>query len=379
MRLNSPLQKKLSGYSFLGLVVFLAGVIAVSLPRTASSTATPSQESVSAAVIVRQISLATKDLVYDPVTQQIYASVPGSAGGLANTITKIDPVSGNVGASVAIGSEPGKLAISDNSQYIYVALDTPGAVRRFDLTTQTAGLQFQVGTGPSGTFFVEDMGVMPGQPGTVAIARFYSGTSHAGVAIYDNGVARPTTTATFPVNNVIEFSATASRIYGFDNRSSAFNFSKLTVDASGVSITSTVPSLITGFDAGMVYHNGRIYSSRGKVVDPEAGVQVGTYPGIAQSSLVLPDSSANRVYFLVRTDVSTCTLKEFDQTTFVQTGSLTITGTSGNPGSLIKWGSNGLAFRTSGNQVYLLSHLIRLPGLPEVPVIVSDPVCTNVV
>jgi DNA-binding beta-propeller fold protein YncE len=294
MKFPSQIHRRITPLSFPWLVVFFAGIIAVFLPRIATSTLTSTQQSVPTAVAVRQITLATKDLVYDPLSQRIYASVPGSAGGIGNSITQIDPVPGTIGASVAIGSEPGKLAISDNSQYIYVALDTPGAVRRFDLTTQTAGLQFSLGSGPSGTFFVEDMGVMPGQPDSVAISRMYSGTAHAGVAIYDNGVARPTTTATFPVNNVIEFSATASRIYGYNNRSSGFDFSKLTVDASGVSIASTVPSLITGFDAGMVFQNGKIYSTRGKVVDPEASVQVGTYPGIAQSSLVLPDSSVNR-------------------------------------------------------------------------------------
>src|SRR4029079_17511347 len=65
---------------------------------------------------IRQVSLPANDLAYDPTTGKIYASVPGSAGSIGNSITAIDPETGQVGASVFVGSEPGKLAISDQGQ-----------------------------------------------------------------------------------------------------------------------------------------------------------------------------------------------------------------------------------------------------------------------
>src|SRR6266849_1799221 len=85
---------------------------------------------------VHPVSLATNDLVYDPGTRRIYASVPSSAGANGNSITAIDPVTGAIGPSVFIGSEPGKLALSDDGRYLYVALDGAAAVRRFNLATQ---------------------------------------------------------------------------------------------------------------------------------------------------------------------------------------------------------------------------------------------------
>src|SRR5689334_17207270 len=77
---------------------------------------------------VRQVSLPSNDLAYDPVTGRIYASVPSSAGTRGNSITAIDPETGQVGASVFIGSEPGKIAVGDLGGILWVSLDGAAAV-----------------------------------------------------------------------------------------------------------------------------------------------------------------------------------------------------------------------------------------------------------
>lgn len=146
---------------------------------------------------VRRLQLPTKDITYDPRTQTMYASVPGSAGVGGNSITPINPATGVLGTPVFVGSEPGKLALSDDGQYLYVALEGAGAVRRLDVATQTPGQQFALGTGQfGGQFFVEDMEVLPGNPEAVAVSRRNTSSSprHEGVAVYDNGVRRSVTT-----------------------------------------------------------------------------------------------------------------------------------------------------------------------------------------
>src|SRR5205807_1842585 len=97
---------------------------------------------------LRRISLLTRDLVYDRRRGKIYASVPSQGGAVpprsgapGNTVTVIDPITATIGPSIFVGSEPGKLALSDDGRYLYVALDGAAAVRRIDLDTQTAGLQ----------------------------------------------------------------------------------------------------------------------------------------------------------------------------------------------------------------------------------------------
>ena len=95
------------------------------------------------------------------------------------------------------GQRAGEIAISDDGQFLYVALDGAAAVRRVSLATLTADLQFGLGADQFfGPFYVDDIAVLPGSPHSVAVSRRNVGFSprHEGVAIYDSGVQRPTTT-----------------------------------------------------------------------------------------------------------------------------------------------------------------------------------------
>jgi DNA-binding beta-propeller fold protein YncE len=121
---------------------------------------------------VRQFPITVKDLMFDRNTGKFYASIPSGAGAMGNSIAKIDPATGQVESFVFIGSEPGKLALSDDGHTLYVSLEGAGAVRKFDITTQTAGEQFALGDSTSnGPFFVNDLAVAPGQPNVVAVSR----------------------------------------------------------------------------------------------------------------------------------------------------------------------------------------------------------------
>ena len=121
---------------------------------------------------VRQFPITVKDFVFDRNTGKFYASIPSRAGAMGNSIAKIDPVSGQVEGFVFVGSEPGKLAISDDGHSLYVSLEGASAVRKFDITTQTAGQQFGLGDSTSnGPFFVNDLAVAPGEPNVVAVSR----------------------------------------------------------------------------------------------------------------------------------------------------------------------------------------------------------------
>src|SRR2546430_1887186 len=90
---------------------------------------------------VRQLGLPTKDLVYEPHTARIYASVPSNVPGLENRVVAIEPTTGVVSGSIFVGSEPGKLALSSDGQTLWVALDGAAALRAIDLPTWTVGPQ----------------------------------------------------------------------------------------------------------------------------------------------------------------------------------------------------------------------------------------------
>ena len=359
----------LDGYSHrvvvlvLGLVSFAGGVLSYSgssLLSPADVETTVSRPSVMPASIsnVKKLSLATKDLIYDPIGERIYASTPGSAGSNGNSLVPIDPVNGAIETAIPIGSEPGRLAISDNGQYIYVALNGVPAVRRFDTASRMPGLQFNL-TGPFGQLYsVDDIAVLPGNPHAVAIARMEFGSSprHRGVAIYDDGVMRPNVAPNDQGSTVIELSSSATTLYGYNNQTSDFTFREMAVDASGVTITSSTESLMTGFGWDMQYDNGLLYMDNGKIFNPATKTQVGIVPVPTAfgGTDILPDSSRNRIYVLSYENAYLI-LKEYNQTTLVQTGSMVVQGGEGNPQSFIKWGTNGLAFRTTSNHVFILS------------------------
>jgi len=302
----------------------------------------------------RVISLVTNDIIYDPLSKKIYASIPSRAGAIGNSITVIDPETGSIGPSIFVGSEPNKLAISDNGQFLYVALDGAAAVRRFNISTQAAELQFSLGSDSFfGPYYAEDIEVLPRNPNAIAIARKYKGVTPraAGVSIYDDGIQRPNTTpGHFQGSNVIEFSATASKLYGFNGETTGFDFHRMTVDASGVSLIDDTSNLISGFEVDIRFEGGLIYATSGLVINPETLTIVGTFPA---QGLVRPDSNSGRVFFLTENGTAFI-LHAFDQNTFLSLGSLDIQGVSGTPSSLIRWGTTGLAFHTSSDQVFII-------------------------
>lgn len=327
-----------------------------------------------AADTVVSIHLPAKDLVYDPFRGMIYASVPGRAGALGNSVIALDPVTYTLAPPLYVGSEPGKLALSDDGWYLYVALDGAAAVRRVNLTAQRAELQFPLGRTQYGDLlFAEDIEVLPGHPESVAISRnnHTFGSFFGGVAIYDDGVPRPQV-AQAGDSHVIQFSASASRLYGHDNLSTAFSINRLQVDAGGVSLIDGAWNLTDGFNQDMKFDNGLLYTSSGTVIDPEAKKAVGAFPGVYPPALVRPDSRSGRVFFLTGAG-TTRELSAYETGTLRRVGGLAVPGVSGKAGSLIRWGqqttggrpdTGGLAFRTDDDQLFLIrTSLVPSPPL----------------
>ena len=314
---------------------------------------------------IRRVSLRTNDLVYSPTLNKLYASVPSSAGSGGNSITTINPTTGAIDSSVFVGSEPNKLAISDDGQSLYVNLDGAFSIRRFDASTQIPGLEFSVGQDNFfGRYAITDLAVAPGNPNLVAVARHHLGVSppQAGVAVFDNGVQRPTTGPGHSEgSDFLAFSASASTLYGSGFSS---GLKTLTVNASGVSVSF---SSSLSFGGRIKFSNNLIFSSGGRVVNPATDTLLGTFTGTASDAFV-PDTSAGRVYFVTQDPFSSnnLILRAFSIDTFLQVGSLTIPGVTGQPTSLVRWGANGLAFRTTNDELFIIQTSL-IPSAEAIP------------
>ncbi|MBW3623672.1 MAG: DUF11 domain-containing protein, partial [Armatimonadetes bacterium] len=309
---------------------------------------------------VRKLNLPTRDLLYDAETQRIYASVPDGVGDIGNSITAIDPATRAIGPSVPVGSDPGKLARSSDGQYLYVALDGESKINRISLATLTPGTPYSIATG-SIQYTVLDLEALPGNPNAVvAVRREKSTRGTRAVVVYENGVARWNTSGG---SSVIEFGSSPDRLYGFDNvvgssPTTNYSFYRMRVGASGVRIVDVSRELIRQAPTDFRHADGRLYTTQGKIIDPEARIVIGTLAGA--SGPVLPDPEKRRVYHLSGSGAAT-KLLAYDLDTLILVGSLNLPDAMGSTGSLIRWGEDGLAFRTSQNQVFL----IRTPLVPS--------------
>lgn len=293
----------------------------------------------------KRTTLPTNYLVYDPISDMIYASVPSSAGALrGNTITAINPHTGFLGTSVFISSEPSVLALADDGSRVYAASESTNLVTPFNLSTMTSGTPFVIG---SGNRRVDDMEVAPGAPTVLAVSRSFGG-NNVGIAIFADGVKLPNEQSDSAINDVIEFGDNANTLYGHENSVSDFDFNSFSIDTTPTGgITSGYQSkyLLTQFGLDMEYESGRMYFTNGQILEVTTPGPIGSFTA---NGPVEPVGSVGRTYFVQGTK-----LKSFSQATFVPLGEITIPGMIGTAKNLISLGDNGLAFATTSGQIII--------------------------
>ena len=310
------------------------------------------------AVGVRSLPLIANDVVYNAHDGFLYVSVPGTDPNYGNTVTRVDPITGAIGPYVHVGSEPRKLALSDDGVTLYVALDGAAAIRRVGLSPLAAGLQFSLGNSwLAGPRYAEDIEVLPGSPNAVAVALRNQGFSprHEGVAIFDNGVQRPTQTAVHTGSNIIAFSANASRLYGQNIETTEFGFRRMDVTASGVTVVDVTEGLLSTFGAADGQGFSDLYF---------------TFPNFLYGAAVAPDGG--RAFFATSSfGTGSCGIHVFDALTFTSILNYDVAAL-GIPTVLRRWGTDGLAMRMDTGALYLLDDVLDPPTCDLVLTITDD-------
>jgi len=264
-------------------------------------------------------------------------------------------------------------------------------VRKVDLTTGTAGLQFPIGPSGSSNDTVAALAALPGAPDSVVVSTYYGGyTTPTGVAltIYDNGVARPNsvqfaTYAPFPWALLVN--GTTSEIYGPGEVFTPDAYITYSYDANGVtqksSTNSTLSYAMNNTDDVQIVGN-TLYTSYGQGVNAETGALLGTFYStgttVAQGAITV-DTSLGKAFILEGSSgawnssgfgVASAVLGAFNTADYSATSSTPISVSiplfrasyqyAGPTGSrLTRWGNNGLAFRGTGGFVSLRSNLVQ--------------------
>ena len=290
------------------------------------------------------LDLPANDLVWDPYTQQIYASVPSSYGTHGNTIAAINPATGKVTGYFFAGSEPTMLAMSSDGQYLYVGLNGNGSVQRMILPKLSLDIDVSLGTSEYGEpNSALALAVSPGDPHTFAVSEGTPGCCYAtGLYFFTDSTQLPDYIS-YPSMTDIVF-PTSSTLYGY----SGGELSEVTVNSSGGTLGQQWDDLVEGNT--IQYANGLIYGSAGQAFNPATGLLMGTYDVSSgyccgNTTELLPDSALNRVFVLGETpffnglSVTTYNLSRFTPIAVANLSQLSSTATT----SFIPWGNNGLA------------------------------------
>ncbi len=286
--------------------------------------------------VVQTITLANNDIIYDPGTDKIYASTP------SGTLVPIDPATGALGTPVPVATTATThLARATDGSRLWVAHDnglkiTP--VRLDDLTQEAVFASAKP---------VRDFFGLAGSPLSIIAT-----DSDRYLNIYDSGVARPS--ASYVSTGSIEPGAASDRVFGYNSYNTGFDFYRLRVTPTGVSILDARSELITGFNVSIHSDGNLVAATSGRVVD---GEQQRILASLPYSGPVRPDANAKRVYLLSDQGGGVRRLRAYDTARFSEVGAADVTGVSGTPSQLIRVGAGSLAFRTS-TQVFLLNTVL---------------------
>jgi hypothetical protein len=300
------------------------------------------------------------DLVWDATTAKIYVSMPGVQGSSGDAIGILDPSAGTVTSSGFLGSDPAKLSLSSDSQYLYTAFNGQNEVEQLALPNFKVNAVWSLGgaTTFEGPYYALDLQAAPGAPQTTAItlANFDVSPSSAAVVIYDGSIPRPDPlqVAEFSYSS-LQWAGNDSTLYAVD-QGVPQDFLTLGVGSSGAVLNKDYFNLLSSysenihFDAG----TGLVYGDAGFVIRPSNGTVVGNF---GASGIAVPNSALNTVFILGQTTAqkgtANYTIQSFDQTTFKPISSIAIPNVVGSPTALITWGSSGLAFTTqAGDDLY---------------------------
>lgn len=306
------------------------------------------------------------DVAWDPSHNLLFASIPSTSLKYGNRIVAIDPLSGAITASVFAGSEPNRMAVSGDGQFLYVGLDGSSYVKRFLLPTLVEDISIPLGASLyDGPNIALDLQVAPNAPHTIAVSLASKGVSpsaQGGITIFDDAVARPVTApGGSALYTTLQWGADDHTLYAANNQTTGFDYYILSVDASGVTQVKDLWSVFSSF--GNMIHfeptTNRIYSGSGQVLNPSDGQLVGSF---AAMGTMIPYASLNSAFYLVYdpTQYGSYKLQKFHLTQFTLQNTLSLAMPQGDnyyglqPRRLVAWGSAGLA--TCGNGFPLCIH-----------------------
>jgi uncharacterized repeat protein (TIGR01451 family) len=289
---------------------------------------------------VLQLQQPTADIAWNSNMARLVIAAPNIPLGAGSSLLLLDPLTGRFDSPILTGQGPDHLSLHPDGQFVYAALNGENAITRLNLSSRQVDRKFFLPRS------VNDLAVKPDDPSVVIAA---TSPSWPQVLVYQDGLLLPN--GIDPSGDYwdryIEFSSISPSLLYY---ASPGGLARVRIGTNGATVLNGIGGLINGFDRDMRCSGGRVFTSGGRVFDPETSTLIGTVP---YSGLVAPDSGDARVFYLAGSG-ATYTLACMDFTNLQLISSLTISNVVGTPTSLVRWGTDGLAFRTTGGQLFLV-------------------------
>ena len=325
------------------------------------------------------VNFAAQDLLYDPARDRLILTVTNIAVlGQTNGLAVFNPYTGLAESFIPMNYAPSKMARSDDGQFLYVSLPDVGRVQQFSLPTLATNYNFVIGGeviyGVQYTNYARSLAVVPGQPDSIvawAVRHPYAGSLEYGygIGLYRNGVMASSVTDNGGSWQVL-FDTDSGTLFGYNNG----DLRQCSLDSNGVAFVEQYPTLSSA-GSDIEYGGGHLFNTGGEMLDYNPFRVDWVFAGAQGAALVAPDKDSGRVFFLVQN--GGWQLKAYDISSRRLLGSQAISNVVGTPSKLIRWGYDGLAFQTSGNQLFIIrSPMVRTNTFADLAISLAPPTGT---
>ncbi|MBE7496237.1 MAG: S8 family serine peptidase [Verrucomicrobiaceae bacterium] len=322
---------------------------------------------------VQTVSVTANELAYDPVTNRVYASTSNG------TVVPIHPGTGATDAPITVGTGVvGQIEASTSGGVLYAVVSNRTQIVKVDLVSRTVGTPFSFGVDMFGSALtVADFAILPNDINTIGVVLNHASGTVDRVAVYTNGVKRPTvipynsSSSSNPVNALqITAGGAANRFYasnGVTNASSATLY-LLDVGAGGVSLNRSYlePGTLTNLTAS----GDLLADDTGRVFDAESGNSRGRIGDGTLASVFLDHTTGRACQIMY----NTFGLSVFELNGFSEAGrtAITVAGPVNDtnhypalPSRIVKSGARGVAYRAAGSVVLVKSYFLPDPAISE--------------
>lgn len=325
------------------------------------------------------IPLPNNDILFAPIQKRIYASVPSSIPQYGNSICRINPNFGTIEASIWVGSEPTKLALSDDEKYLYIGFNGTSKIKRLNLLTNQIEQEVFFANDNVKDFFgyvAGDIAVMPKHPNTYVVARqstIYS-PSYAGVVVMDGIKRRTKIVEGYNESNNLLFVSDTSTLWGIGD---AGTWYKLKIDTSGIEKVGTYNG--AGYATNLHYSpfDSLYYASDGYRFDLRGGTPIGKQFANSPGYSLADPLNAN-IYYLTTLNEGV-NIKIYNRKTQIPIDQFTlpIPIKTHYIAEALNWGTSGQIALRGINEIVILNPCLSKAPKPVITEGVRVTLCPN--